>query len=287
MNDVLNKMVQFVPDELFIKLKYYHHFKKMPNLKEPKTYNEKLQWLKLHDHRAEYMNMVDKYEAKKLIAGIIGDQYIIPSYGVWDSFEEINFDDLPDQFVLKTTHDCGGVIICKDKRKFDKEAAKAFLEKHMAYNYYYEGREWPYKNVKPRILAEKYMENTRSGDLKDYKVFAFDGTAKALFVASDRQNKNEETKFDFYDMQFNHLEIKNGHPNSNKKAEKPVTLALMKTISEVISKGYPHIRVDFYEVNGQLYVGELTLFHFSGFVPFEPDSWDYEFGKWISLPNKR
>jgi len=284
MNSVTRKIVQILSDEMFIKIKYYHHFKKFPNLKNPKTYNEKLQWLKLHDRRPEYISMVDKYEAKEFISSLIGDEYIIPSYGVWDSFDDIDFDMLPDQFVLKTTHDCGGVVICKDKKSFNREDAKRFLKAHMSFNYYYEGREWPYKNVKPRILAEMFMENLSSGDLKDYKVFAFDGRAKALFVASDRQNANEETKFDFFDMEFNHLNIRNGHPNSKTLCDKPKSLEKMKEIAEKISKGYPHIRVDFYEVNGQLFVGELTLFHFSGFVPFEPDSWDHEFGSWIKLP---
>lgn len=284
MNLLMKQLARYVPDKAFIRMKYFHHFGKFPNLKNPQTYNEKLQWLKLYDRRYEYTNMVDKYEAKKVISNIVGEQYIVPNYGVWDSFDEIDFDKLPNQFVLKTTHDCGGVVICKDKKKFDKVTAKRFLEKHLAYNYFFEGREWPYKNIKPRILAEAYLENFDSKDLKDYKVFAFDGEARVLFVASDRQNKEVETKFDFYDMEFNHLNIRNGHPNSQKHCEKPSTLEYMKYLAEKISNGYPHIRVDFYEVDGRLYIGELTLFHFSGFVPFEPNLWDYEFGKWIKLP---
>ena len=284
MNLFTRKLLQYLPDKLFIKIKFYHHFKRFPNLKNPQTYNEKLQWLKLNDRRPEYTKMVDKFEAKKFVSSIIGDEYVIPSYGVWDSFDNIDFKNLPNKFVLKTTHDCGGVFICKDKNSFDKVKAKEFLEKHMKYNYFYEGREWPYKDVKPRILAEPYMENIDTGDLKDYKVFAFNGVAKALFIASDRQSNNEETKFDFFDMDFNKLDIRNGHPNSKCDYDKPLFLSEMKLISEKITKGYPHIRVDFYEVNGKLYVGELTLFHFSGFVPFEPNSWDYEFGRWIALP---
>ena len=284
MNLFTRKLLQYLPDKLFIKIKFYHHFKRVPNLKNPQTYNEKLQWLKLNDRRPEYTKMVDKFEAKKLVSSIIGDEYVIPSYGVWDSFDDIDFKNLPNKFVLKTTHDCGGVVICKDKNSFDKVKAKEFLEKHMKYNYFYEGREWPYKDVKPRILAEPYMENIDTGDLKDYKVFAFNGVAKALYIASDRQSNNEETKFDFFDMNYNKLDIRNGHPNSKYDYDKPIFLSEMKLISEKISKGYPHIRVDFYEVNGKLYVGELTLFHMSGFAPFEPNSWDYEFGRWIALP---
>lgn len=284
MNLFTRKLLQYLPDKLFIKIKFYHHFKRVPNLKNPQTYNEKLQWLKLNDRRPEYTKMVDKFEAKKFVSSIIGDEYVIPSYGVWDSFDDIDFKNLPNKFVLKTTHDCGGVVICKDKNSFDKVKAKEFLEKHMKYNYFYEGREWPYKDVKPRILAEPYMENIDTGDLKDYKVFAFNGVAKALYIASDRQSNNEETKFDFFDMDYNKLDIRNGHPNSKYDYDKPIFLSEMKLISEKITKGYPHIRVDFYEVNGKLYVGELTLFHMSGFAPFEPNSWDYEFGRWIALP---
>lgn len=284
MNSITRIVTQFLPDKMFINIKYFHHFKNLPDLKNPKTFNEKLQWLKLYDRRPEYIRMVDKYEAKSFIASIIGEDYIIPNYGVWDSFNDIDFDILPNQFVMKTTHDCGGVVICKDKQSFDREGAKKFLESHMSYNYFYEGREWPYKNVKPRILAEKYMENLSSGDLKDYKVFAFDGEAKALYIASDRQNADEETKFDFFDMDFNHLDIRNGHPNSRLACEKPKNLEIMKEIAEKISKGFPHIRVDFYEVNGRLFVGELTLFHMSGFAPFEPSLWDEKFGSWIKLP---
>ena len=263
-----------------------YHFGKLPNLKQPKTFNEKLQWLKLYDRRPLYEIIVDKYEAKKYISNIIGEQYVIPCYGVWDKFEDINFEILPKQFVLKTTHDCGGVYICKDKASFDKEAARRFLEKHLKANYFLEGREWPYKNVKPRILAEAYMENFKTHDLRDYKFFAFDGKTKLLFVATDRQKEEEEVKFDFYDIEFNHLPIKNGHPNSNCSIQKPESFDEMVRIADKLSEGIPHVRVDFYEVDGRPYVGELTLSHFSGIVPFEPEEWDRRMGDWIILPTK-
>jgi len=286
MNKVVEKILMRFSDKAYISLKYWYHFKKIPKLKNPQTFNEKIQWLKLYDRKPIYSTMVDKYEAKLYIKGIIGDKYIIPSYGVWDSFEDINFDMLPNQFVLKTTHDCGGVVICTDKGKFNKEKARVHLEAHLKRNYYYEGREWPYKNVKPRILAEKYMENESSKDLKDYKFFCFDGKVKALFVAADRQSQNEETKFDFYDEQFNHLDIRNGHPNSERPIEKPINFELMKELASKLSKGFPHLRVDFYEVNGEVYIGELTFSHYSGMIPFEPEQWDYIFGSWIRLPER-
>lgn len=283
MNKYIFSVLRLLPDSMFIRIKYFYHFHRLPNLKNPTTFTEKIQWLKLHDRKPLYTKMVDKYEAKKYIAHIIGEQYIIPSYGVWDSFDDIDFDSLPNQFVLKTTHDCGGVVICRDKSKFDKQKACDILNAHLRINYYYEGREWPYKNVRPRILAEAFMENDLTGDLKDYKFFCFDGCVKALFVAADRQSKEEETKFDFYDEHFKHLDIRNGHPNSTNIIDKPVNFELMKQLAAKLSKGFPHLRVDFYEVNGLVYVGELTFSHYSGMVPFDPPKWDKLFGNWISI----
>lgn len=281
---VMKYLMQFLPDKLFLQMKYYYHFKKFPDLKNPKTYNEKLQWLKLYNRNPEYSKMVDKYEAKKIVASIIGSEYVIPAYGVWDKFNDIDFDSLPNQFVLKTTHDCGGIVVCKDKSKFNKNAARKFLKSHMKRNYYAEGREWPYKNVKPRILAEKFMEDVETQELRDYKFFTFNGKVKMLFIASDRQSEHEQTKFDFFDENFNHLDLSNGHPNRADEIKKPVTFDLMKTLSEKLSNDIPHVRVDFYEVNGKVYFGEMTFFHWSGFVPFKPQKWDDVLGKMIVLP---
>ena len=222
---------------------------------------------------------------KKYVAGIIGDKYIIPTLGIWDSFDEIDFSLLPDQFVLKCTHDSGGLVICKDKSKFDKKAARKKINKSLKRNFYLVGREWPYKNVKPRIIAEEYMEDSRTQDLRDYKIFAFDGVAKALFVATDRQTKDKETSFDFFDMEFRHLPIKNGHPNADIMITKPSTFNEMIKIAEKLSKDIPQLRCDFYEINGRTYFGELTFSHWSGFVPFEPLEWDLKFGSWITLPS--
>lgn len=273
-----------VPDKEYLKLRYWAVFGKKLNLKNPTTFNEKLQWLKLYDRKPEYSIMVDKYEAKKYVAGIIGDEYIIPTLGVWDKFDDIDFNELPDSFVLKCTHDSGGLVICKDKKKLDIKSAKKKINACLNRNYYWVNREWPYKNVKPRIIAEKYMESDDTNGLIDYKFFTFDGVAKALFIATERQNDNGETKFDFFDSQFKHLPIKNGHPNANNPPKKPEQFEKMISLSERLSKGIPHVRVDFYEVNGKAYFGELTFSHWSGFVPFEPDLWDAEFGSWITIP---
>lgn len=274
----------WMPDKPYLKLKYWACLGKRLNIKQPTTYNEKLQWLKLYDRRPIYNIMVDKCEAKKYVAERIGEEYIIPTLGVWDRFEDISFDSLPEKFVLKCTHDSGGLVICRNKALFDIEAAKKIINRSMKRNYYFQSREWPYKDVRPRIIAEQYMEDASTAELRDYKIFCFDGVAKALFVASERQDKEKETKFDFFDTHYNHLPFINGHPNAVITPSKPKTLELMLKLAEKLSEGYPHIRVDFYEVNGRTYFGELTLSHWSGFTPFEPPEWDRIFGDWLVLP---
>lgn len=275
----------FLSDEKYLKIFYWANMGKKLNLDNPQTYNEKLQWLKLYNRKKEYTKLVDKYEAKKIVADIIGDQYIIPTLGVWKNFGDIDFNSLPNQFVLKTTHDSGGVVICRDKETFDIEKAKRIIEKSQKNNFYLMGREWPYKDVEPRIIAEEYKEDAKTEELRDYKFFCFNGSAKALFIASDRQS-DSETKFDFFDMDFNHLDFTNGHPNADVYPDPPENLKLMQELAEKLSVGFPHVRVDFYEVNGKVYFGELTFFHWSGIVPFDPEEWDYKFGSMIELPQK-
>ena len=281
---VLMKFSRVIPDKVFINIKFFKFFGHFVDFKNPKTYNEKLQWLKIYNRDPLYNTFVDKYLVKEYVAKKIGEQYIIPLLGKWNSFDEIDFDKLPDQFVLKCNHDCGGIVICRDKSSFDIVAAKKKLEEHLKDNYYWQHREWPYKDVKPCIFAEKYMVDESGYELKDYKWFCFDGEPKALYIAQDRENENEDTKFDFYDMAFNHLPIKNGHPNANAIKEKPEGFEEMYKLAQVLSKGIPHVRVDFYNINGKIYFGELTLFHMSGFVKFEPKEWDKIFGDWIKLP---
>ena len=254
------------------------------NLDNPTTFNEKLQWLKLYDRKPIYTAMVDKSEAKKYVADIIGEEYIIPTIAVYDSFDEINFDALPDKFVLKCTHDSGGLAICKDKNTFDVNRAKKRINKSLKNNFYYKYREWPYKNVKPRIIAEQYMEDSETKELRDYKFFCFDGAVEALFIATDRQKPGEDVKFDFFDAEFNHLDMRQGHENAAVAPNKPTQFEKMKELASKLSCGIPHVRVDFYEVNGRIYFGELTFYHFSGMVPFIPEEWDRIFGSWIILP---
>ena len=253
----------------------------------PQTYNEKLQWLKLHNRLPIYTAMVDKVEVKRYVEDILGTkENIIPTIAVYDSIDVIEWDKLPKQFVIKCTQGSGDFVICRDRDEFDITKAKGVLRKYFKRNYYWASREWPYKNVPHRIIVEKYMEDESGYELKDYKWFCFDGEPKFLFVASDRTSEDEETKFDFYDMDFNHLDIKNGHPNSNRIIDKPKGFDEMKRIAGLLSKGHPHLRVDLYDINGAVYFGELTFFHWGGFVPFEPESWDYKLGELIKLPIK-
>lgn len=272
-------------DETYLKLRYNCIMGKKLNLDNPVTYNEKLQWLKLYDRKPEYTKMVDKYEAKKYVANIIGEEYIIPTLGVWDNADDIDFDTLPNQFVLKCTHDSGGLVICKDKAELDIENAKNTLNHFLSRNFYSVHREWPYKNVQPRIIAEKYMEDESGYELKDYKFFCFDGKVNAMFIATDR-NEKTETCFDFFDCNFNHMPVLNGHPNAKKKIKKPLGFEKMIELAEKLSSGIPQVRIDFYDINGKVYFGEMTFFHWSGLKKFEPEKYDKIFGDWITLPNK-
>ena len=277
---MLKKLTRLLPDKTYIKFKYYSRFKKFPNLKKPKTFNEKLQWLKLYDRNPEYTKMVDKYEVRKYIAEKIGEEYLIPLIGVWTSFDEIDFDCLPEQFVLKCTHNSGGLVICKDKSKLDIEKTRKRINGSLKNNYYWSGREWPYKKVKPRIIAEKYMVDESGTELKDYKFFCFDGEPKVMFIATDRPH---DTRFDFFDMEFNHLPFTNGHPNADRELKKPDGFQEMIELAKSLSKGIKQSRIDFYDINGKVYFGEITFFHWSGLTPFEPEEWDYTLGEYIKL----
>lgn len=255
------------------------------NLENPQTYNEKLQWMKLYYHNPLYTTLVDKYAVKQYVEERIGKEFLIPTIGVWDRFDDIDFEKLPQKFVLKCTHDSGGLVICKDKSKLDIQKARETITKCLKHNFYYSGFEWPYKNVKPRIIAEQYMEDTKTKELRDYKFFCFDGVVKYLFIATDRQNR-EEPYFDFFDADFNYLDMRQGHPNAPTLPEKPLCFEEMKTLAAKLSAGMPHVRVDFYEVDGRVYFGEFTFFHHGGWTSFDPEEWDLTFGKEIKLPSK-
>lgn len=284
--NAINKgYLNWISDSFYLRILYRLYFHKKLNLDNPKTYNEKLQWLKLYDRKPEYTQMVDKYAVREYIKKQIGEEYLIPLIGVWDTFNDINKSMLPKQFVLKTTHDSGGVVICLDKETFDWDFAEKKLNKSLNKNYYNFSKEWPYKNVKPKIIAEKYMIDESGYELKDYKFFCFNGSPEVMFIATDRMTS---TKFDYFDMEFNRLPLKQ-HYENNKKRDfvKPDSFEKMIELAQYLSRNIPHVRVDFYDINGQIYFGELTFYHFSGFVKFEPEKYDLIFGEYIELPKQK
>lgn len=273
------------PAEKFLKMEYRFNMGTPLNLDSPQKYTEKLQWLKLYDHRPEYTTMVDKYEVKQYVSDRIGSEYVIPLLGVWERVEDIDFSSLPDKFVLKTAHDSGGLVICKDKSQLDISAARKKLSYFLNRKYYDYNREWPYKNVKPRIIAEEYMEDETYKELRDYKFFTFGGVPKVLYIAQGR-GKGEPTVADFFDMDFKHLPFTIDHDMADVPPEMPKNFELMKELAAKLSEGTPQLRVDFYEVNGKVYFGEMTFFHCSGLTPFHPEEWDRIFGDWVVLPTK-
>lgn len=271
-----------IPDEQYLKRLFKANLGYELDLKNPETFNEKLQWLKIHDRNPLYTTIVDKYAVKNYVEKIIGKQYIIPNLGVWNSFEEINFSELPDQFVLKCTHDSGGVVLCKNKEEFDISRARKIINKSLKKNYYLSGREWPYKHVKPRIIAEKYMSNHNGEELQDYKFFCFNGVVKCLYVSE--QSHSDEQKLQFFDRDYNPIDCKRKDYNEyTTLPKKPVNYAEMIDIAEKLSREIPHVRVDLYEINHQVYFGEMTFFTGSGFIPFENKKWDNQLGKYLKI----
>lgn len=277
-------------DESYLKMWYRISYGERLNLEEPKTYNEKLQWLKLFDRKPLYTTLVDKYAVKRYVTDKIGEKYVIPLIAVWNNPSEIDFESLPEQFVLKVTHGGGsyGVAVCKDKKTFDREKALRMLENAMKVDGYLKNREWPYKNVPRRVIAEKYMEDNETKELRDYKFFCFNGVPKLLFVATGR-GVQKEPNFDWFDMSYNHIQLKTEHPNSDKNhlPQKPVAFEEMKEVAEKLSQGIPHVRIDLYEVNGKVYFGEYTFYHWSGINKFEPEEWNKKMGDWIQLPDTK
>lgn len=281
--DVFNKFSKYLNDEQFLRYRFRIVMGKRLDLKNPTSYNEKLQWLKLYDRNPLYTKLVDKVAVKDYVASIIGNEYIIPTLKVYKSPEEVRIEDLPERFVLKTNHDGDslGVFVCKDKKNFDFNKAISILSKNLKHNYYYTGREWPYKNVNPVIFAEEYKED-EFGELRDYKFFCFNGVVKALFVATERSVGH--VKFDYFDRNFNHLDFTQSHPMSNVTLKKPDNFEKMIELAERLSRGLPHVRIDLYNCNGKIYFGEMTFYHYGGMIKFHPEEWDYKFGSWLQLP---
>jgi hypothetical protein len=283
---IAHELSKLLPDSIFLKMRYYRLMGKTLNLSNPKTYNEKLQWLKIHDHNPKYIKLVDKYEAKSIVGNLIGEEHIIPTLGVWDSFDKIKFDELPEKFVLKCTHDSGSVVVCKDRSCFSEENAKEVINSSLKKNYYWEGREWAYKKIPHRIIAEEYIEDSITGHLDDYKFFCFDGKVDNVMVVRGRaEGKPLYYHFDtnWNLCRFNRLTRK---LPLDYYEEKPCFIDDMISIAEKLSAGFTHVRIDLYEANNKIYFGEFTLYNQSGWETGFDDYSDNYLGSLIHLPIK-
>jgi len=272
-----------LPDALFLKIEYWLKTGKKLNLKNPVLFNEKIQWLKLNDRRPEYPSLADKYEVRDYVAKTIGEKYLIPLYGVWDTFDEIPFDKLPDQFVLKCTHDSGSVVICKDKQSLDMAKTRKHFKRRLARNWYWRSRQWVYKDIKPRIIAEKLLVEENNAKLNDYKIFCFNGEPKincVKFYGSDG------CKVNFYSPKWEYqpFTVMACQTDPNAPLEKSESLNLMVDLARKLSAQKTHVRVDFYYINKAVYFGELTFYHAEGLLGFDPPEWNKTFGDWMKLP---
>ena len=273
---------RLIPDLIYLKLEYYYRTGQKLNLDNPVLFNEKIQWLKLYNRHPEYSKMADKYEVRKHVVQTIGEKHLIPLYGVWDKFDDIPFDSLPDQFILKSNHDSGGTLICKNKQSFDFTKARAIYRKRLARNYYWQHRQWVYKDIQPRITAEKLMFEEPGMKLNDYKIFCFNGEPKIVqvdfYIDSDK-------KTNFYSPEWEYLPFSQKYPTvPNIEMPKPNSINLMMDFAKKLSNGIPHVRVDLYLIIDKIYFGELTFYNWAGYERFEPFEWDRLLGDWITLP---
>lgn len=279
---ILNRTYKMWPDSLWLRVLYRTKLHRSLNLKNPQKFTEKLQWLKLHDRNPLYSQLVDKYEVKRYVEEKLGGEYLIPTLGVWDHFDEIDFDALPNQFVLKCTHDSGGLCICKDKALFDIRSAKEKLERSLSNNFYWWTREWSYKNVKPRIIAEKFMIDESGVELKDYKFFCFNGEPHYIQLDFDRFIDHKRNIFNTkWELQDVEIQFPSDH---SRFTEPPANLGEMLTVARKLAGGFPHVRVDLYNIQGSIFFGELTFYHGGGFEEFRPQAWDHVFGDLLKLP---
>ena len=274
---------RLLPDRIVLKCYYRYKTGKKLNLKNPVLYNEKLQWIKLYDRHSEYSDMIDKYEVRKYIAQTIGDDYLIPLFGVWNSFDDIPFNTLPNQFVLKCTHDSGGIVICKDKQSIDLNSTRSFFIKRLSKNYYRTpNREWAYKNIRPRIIAEKLMVDESKNELKDYKIYCFNGKPQIVQVDFDRFIDH---KRNFYSLDWKYQPFSLKYPTApDITINKPQNFLLMLDLAKKLSYEKMHVRVDLYAIENKIFFGELTFYHGGGYEIFYPPEWEKIFGDWLTLP---
>ena len=270
----------FIPSKIYLRIVYKIKAKRKLNLKKPVTFTDKQNWLKLNDIHPEYTKLVDKIGVRQHLKEKLGEDICFPLLGVWEKYEDIDFDQLPNEFVLKCSHDSGSVKVIRDKKTINHQQLRQFYKNKLGRNPYYAGREYPYKHVKPRIIAEKFMVPEGLKDIEDYKFFCFNGEPKIMFVATDRST---DCRFDFFDMNFNHLDIENIHPQSGKEFSKPPLFEEMKQLASTLSKGMKFVRIDLYTINDKIYFGEFTFFHGGGFWPMKPESWEMKLGDWINI----
>ncbi len=281
---LLKLFSRVVSDEQYVKWKYFLLRHKRLPLDNPKTFSEKLQWLKLYDRHDEYSRLVDKYDVKDYVAKLIGAEHVVPTYGVYDSFDDIDFEPLPEQFVMKCTHNSGSIVICTDKKQLDKDKARRILERGLKKNPFWTNREYPYKTVKPRIVVEKLLHQEGEPSLRDYKVLCFGGEAKLIELHLNRFTDHHTQ--DFYDRDWHKTDIAQSifGKVSDKEVAPPECLDEMLRFSELLTKDMVHCRVDWYVTGGQLYFGELTFFDSSGLCPFDDERHELLLGSWIHLP---
>jgi len=275
-----------IPDKEFLEICFPAWLGYPLNLDNPKTFNEKIQWLKLYAREDYYTRIVDKYEAKLIVADKIGSKYVIPNLGVWEGVNELDLKNLPQQFVLKCNHNSGtGMCICRDKNSLDIQKVRAELQRGMKQDYYITGREWPYKNVPRKIIAEKLMVDESGTELKDYKIFCFNGEPAYIQVDFGRFTKHERN---LYSTDWRYMGFASLYPtNENYIIPKPVCLGEMLDVAKTLSKGTPFMRVDLYVIGKDIYFGEMTLFHGSGFERWTPFEWDEKLGEMLTLPEVR
>lgn len=283
----IKKLLCWMPDKPYLQLYYLAKLKKVLHLKNPQSFNEKLQWLKLYDRKKVYTTMVDKHEAKKYVAERIGESYIIPTIGVWDRVEDIDFASLPEKFVLKCTHDSGGLIVCRDKSKLDLDKTKKILQRSLQNDFYLEAREWPYKNVKRRIIAESYMEDEKQKNgLTDYKFYCFDGKAEFLYISKGLED-HSVASISFLNLDWSFASFqRSDYKGFESLPEKPAGYETMLKLAAELSQGMSFLRVDLYEIGGRIYFSELTFTPCGGTMRFAPPEWDDKIGKLLTLPKK-
>ena len=275
---------RILPDKAYVWLDFIRNLHRIPDLRNPSTFNEKLQWLKLYNHDPSYPKMADKLTMRGFVEKNAGAGHSVPVLGVWDCFDEIDFSSLPDTFVLKCNNDSGHYVICRDKRTMDMKAARKTITEGLKTNYYYQNREWVYKDIVPKVFAEQYLQQDSDDCLWDYKFFCFNGEPKIMYMEKEASESKTEA---FFDMEQNYLDLEMDDPRPDVPPALPTCFDQMKAIAAKLSAGIPFLRVDFFYVNETVYVGELTFFHCGGLAPVKPESWNRQLGSWIDIPKEK